>query len=363
MNYQYDKDVIKQNLTIEQVADYVAELGGEPKINGNIIYCKTICHCGESHKLYYYGNTQLFKCFTDCPEDSFDIFQLTQKIKSKDNLTWNFTMSIAYVAQYFGYAPVIDTDGFERPIADWSVFNDYDKIIHQQQNQQKVELKIFDEAILKYLPHPKITPWLDEGISQEVIDRAHICYNPVSQAIVIPHYDIDNNLIGIRERTLIKEVEQYGKYKPMKLSGQMYNHPLSFALYNLNNSKKNIKVAKKAFIFEGEKSCLLYASIFGIDNDISVAVCGSNLINYQVKLLLTQGVKEIVICFDRQFQEIGDEEYKKWTTKLKEIHQKYSKFVQISFVFDKFNMLGYKMSPIDAGADTFLYLYKHRIIL
>ena len=30
MGYQYDKDKIKQELTINQVADFVAELGGEP---------------------------------------------------------------------------------------------------------------------------------------------------------------------------------------------------------------------------------------------------------------------------------------------------------------------------------------------
>ena len=36
---------------------------------------------------------------------------------------------------------------------------------------------------------------------------------------------------------------------------------------------------------EGEKFCLMYQSYFGIENDITVAVCGSNLTNYQVQLL------------------------------------------------------------------------------
>jgi len=51
-------------------------------------------------------------------------------------------------------------------------------------------------------------------------------------------------------------------------------------LYNLNNSKKNIELIKKAIIFESEKSCLKYQSYFGIDNDISVACCGSNISAY-----------------------------------------------------------------------------------
>lgn len=113
-----------------------------------------------------------------------------------------------------------------------------------------------------------------------------------------------------------------------------------------------------------EKSCLLYASLFGIENDISVAVCGSSLINYQVQLLLNLGVQEIIIAFDKQFQKPGDEEYKRWTKKLTDLHKKYSNLCQISFVFDKSGEdLGYKDSPIDKGAETFIKLFKERIRL
>ena len=89
-----------------------------------------------------------------------------------------------------------------------------------------------------------------------------ICYNPISEGIVIPHYDINGNLIGIRERTLIKENEVYGKYRPAIIGGKMYNHPLGFSLYNLNNSKKAISQFQKAIVFEGEKSTLLYQKIY-----------------------------------------------------------------------------------------------------
>ena len=143
----------------------------------------------------------------------------------------------------------------------------------------------------------------------------------------------------------------------------MYNHPLSFNLYNLNNSKDNIKIIKKAIIFEGEKSPLLYASYFGEENDISVACCGSSLITYQVKLLLSLGVEEIVIAFDKQFKEIGDQEWKRWKDKLIGIHNKYGAYVQISYLFDKQSLLGYKDSPIDKGPDIFIKLFKERIIL
>ena len=66
MIYEYDKDLIKSELTLEQIQDLLFEWNGEPERRGNIIVSKTICHCGQSHKLYYYPNTTLFKCYTDC---------------------------------------------------------------------------------------------------------------------------------------------------------------------------------------------------------------------------------------------------------------------------------------------------------
>ena len=48
---------------------------------------------------------------------------------------------------------------------------------------------------------------------------------------------------------------------------------------------------------------------------------------------------------------------------LTNIHNKYSKYVDISFIFDKEDLLPYKASPIDCGKDTFLYMYKKRIRL
>ena len=107
----------------------------------------------------------------------------------------------------------------------------------------------------------------------------------------------------------------------------MYNHPLGFNLYNLNYSKDNIKLLQKAIVFEGEKSPLLYASYFGEENDISVACCGSSLISYQVHLLLSLGVKEIIVGMDKQFQEIGDDEFHKLTEKLYKLNKRYKKFI------------------------------------
>ena len=357
-----NKDEIKNSLTIEQVEDLISELGGEPNNLGSHLVCKTICHGGDSHKLYYYENTHLFKCFTECDE-TFDIFQLLIKIRALNGETWTLYNAISYVINYFSldFAKDFYNEGHNSP--DWQILNKWSKSQLTDDVKKIIDLKIFDDKILENLPRPRLLNWEREGITKAVCDARKICYNPKNHSIIIPHYNIDNQLVGIRERTLVKEDEVYGKYRPAILNGKMYNHPLGYNLYNLNNSKHNISQIKKAIVFESEKSCLKMASLFGLGNDISVACCGSALITYQVQLLLSLGIQELIIAFDRQYQDIGDPEWKRWTKKLYNIHDKYGQKVQISYMFDKEHLLDYKDSPIDKDKETFLELFSKRIVI
>ena len=363
MDEKEQLEEIKNNLSLDQIEDLLTSLGGEPYRQNEIIISRTICHCGESHKLFYYDNTKLFRCYTECSE-IFDVFQLVIKVHESAGTKMVLPQALSYILKFFNIR-MPGQQEFELldDLADWKILNRYNKNDKEEKEKQIIELKIFDEQILKYLPRPHILPWENEGITKEVCDFHNICYNPSSQAIVIPHYNKDNELVGIRERTLIKENEQFGKYRPAYLNRKMYNHPLGFNLFNLNNSKDNIKRMKKAIVFEGEKSPLLYASYFGQENDITVACCGSSLSSYQIDLLKELGVDEIIIAFDKQFKDIGDDEWKGWTKKLKQIHQKYGSTVQISYLFDKQNLLGYKDSPIDCGKEKFLKLFKERVRL
>lgn len=376
---KYNKDKIKNSLSIGQVFDLVSELGGEPIMNNGYFTAQTICHnhIGDgSRKLYYYDNTKLFRCYTEC-NDVFDIFELVMKVKNisqdkkirydengKEVLDdWMLFDAIQFVAIFFGFEPENQNFSIKHTeLQDWDFFNKYEEN-SLLKNKQIVELHIYDKKILKYLPRPRIIEWEQEGIKDEISYQYGICYDPHSNGIVIPHFDKEGQLIGIRERTLIKEFEKNGKYKPAILNGIMYNHPLGFNLYNLNNSKDNIKNLQKVFIFESEKSCLKYASYFGIENDLSVAICGNSISNYQISLLKDLNVQEIIIALDKQYKTIGDEEWKRWTNKFYQIHNKYGKYFQISYMFDFDKYLDYKDSPIDEGKDVFISLYQNRIIL
>lgn len=366
----FDKHKIREVLGLGEIFSLLQEWGGDPEYSNFGILCSTICHNppGEgSRKLYYYKNTQLFHCYTGgCENSTFDVFELTMKIAQ---IQWNkeidLNEAVRWIATKFHIAGSLEDAPEDEGLDDWQYLANYARIQDIEIKQATITLKEYDSDILtRFNYNIKIAPWLDEDITQEVLDHAQIGFYPGGDQITIPHFDKDGRLIGIRGRSLCQEdSEKFGKYRPLKINGIWYNHPLGMNLYNLNNSKHNIALMKKAIIFEGEKSVLKYQSYFGIDNDISIACCGSNISLFQMTQLLELGVQEIVIAFDRQFQKIGDAEFIHLKNNLLKLRSKYKNSVLISFIFDKNIITGYKQSPIDEGPDKFLQLFKERIVL
>lgn len=361
----YDKDVIKEALDLEDIFELLAEWGADPEYTSFGILSATICHNepGDgSKKLYFYTNSGLFQCYTNC--GSFDIFELTMKVFSiQYNVEMDLNMAVRWIALKFGIAGEEILDDFSK-LKDWEYLSKYDKLANiELPVNEKKELKEFSKDILKCFNYQLlIGPWLKENISQEAIEQANIGYYLGGDQITIPHFDENGRLVGIRGRTMCQEEgERFGKYRPLKINKVLYNHPLGFNLYNLNYSSDNIKTMKKAIIFESEKSCLLYKSYFGIENDISVACCGSNISAYQINLLKKLGVDEIIIAFDREGEK---DDKKKYVSKFYRLNNKFKNEVNISFIYDKDGKyLDYKDSPIDKGKEVFLKLFKERIII
>lgn len=364
----FDKHKIREQLSLDDVFTLLQEWGGDPEYSSFGILCATICHNppGEgSKKLYYYSNTGLFRCYTGCENSTFDIFELVIKIaKIQWNKDYDLNEAIRWISlrlHLSGTYEDVDTEALE----DWKILANYDRIQETENKDKNIILKEYDDIILSRFNYTvSIDPWIKEGISKSILKQAQIGFYPGGDQITIPHFDINGRFIGLRGRTLCaEEGERFGKYRPIKVNGLLYNHPLGMNLYNLNHSKNNIAIMKKAIVFEGEKSVLLFRSYFGDENDISVACCGSSLSAFQVQQLLNAGAQEIIIAFDRQFQEIGDDEFKHLKSNLLKIKEKYHKDAIISFIFDKKMITDYKASPIDHGPDIFMKLFKERILL
>jgi hypothetical protein len=364
----YDKQEIRETLTTNDIFDLLLEWGGNPQYASIGIIADTIDHNlpGEgSRKLYFYENSGLFISYT-AGTDAFDIFELAIKVYNiQKNQIIDLNEAIRLIAFRFGITGTYVIDEEQNQLGDWDIFAKYDRINQIEIKRYDVRLDSYDKSILNSFDYNiKITPWLNEGMTQHILTRNKIGYYPGGNQISIPHFDKDGRLVGVRGRTLsIEDAEMFGKYRPIFINGRMYNHPLGMNLYNLNNAKRGIGIIKKAIIFESEKSTLLYQSYFGEENDISVACCGSNISGYQMNLLLDAGAEEIIIALDRQFQEIGDDEFQKLKKNLLKLNSKYNNYVKISFIFDKNMITNYKAAPIDEGQNKFLRLFKERILL
>lgn len=348
---------LQKSLTTENIITLVTNLGADRYDDKeNYIIFPTICHNENSEdasmKLYYYKNTALFTCYTDCGE-SFNIYTLIEKVYSLQNKEIRFSEIVDFVLAKTG----IDSSLYQFGKARYkSVADKYKK-----KNRQR-ELQVFDEKVLKVFEKHYPIEWIAEGITRESMDKYNILYSISRNKIIIPHYDINGQLIGIRGRSLNKrEIEEFGKYMPIEIEGKWYNSPLSQNLYGLNISKESIKKDRRVIIFEGEKSSLKYDKFFPGHN-ISCAVCGSSLNKNQLNILLKNfELEEIIIAFDKEYQKYNSEEGRRYFNKLEAICKKYQNYCNFSFLFDKEDLLKLKDSPVDRGKNIFLHLYNQRI--
>ena len=62
---------------------------------------------------------------------------------------------------------------------------------------------------------------------------------PIENAIVIPNYSINGDLIGIRGRFLDPDAK--AKYAPLWYNKQVLSHPTGRSFYGINENKENIQ--------------------------------------------------------------------------------------------------------------------------
>lgn len=354
-----DKDRIKQSLTEQDINLLLKDLGSQPPrrdTQGNLIF-QTVCHNvhGGSYKLYYYKEIYSFRCYTDCG-DTFDIFELVMRAKRVRGLIYSFPQAVSYVANLTG--KMFKSNSFLRQensllIDDWDFINRY-----KRKKKPKVELPEYSKTVLqvfRYLPH---MDWLKEGISWKTMQKFNISYYIRDDRIVIPHYDINGRLVGIRGRAMRQEDLDAGKkYMPLYIGGKLHNHPTAFNLYGLYENQKAIRKYGKVIIFESEKSVLKCEDFYGEDN-FSVAVCGSTISNFQRDLIISQGAGEVFIAFDKEYTDHESQEAKDYAKKLLKLAHKFTPYCKTYVLFDEWELLEMKDSPADKGKEALEKLMK-----
>lgn len=352
---------LRQELTDESIKDILSQFNVEPvEENDSHIVFPTCCHNleGGSPKLYYFKNTKLFHCFTEC-NATFDIFTLLQKMMHLRNKEITLFQAVELCD--------LDTSHFN---VEKNVDSCIDDIEYMQRLNNsyvrgidEIEFKTYDKNVLKKYSFDYLgfMPWIEEGISIEALQKFNIKYDNYNQSIIIPNFDYNGDLIGIRARFFRPEDVIKGKYRPVYNNGILYNHPTGRTFYGIYENKAAIERKKIAVIFEGEKSTLLYGSIYGIDNNIALSTLGQNITKDHIQYLLKMKVTHVILAYDTDY-----EDYKQ----LAEVEEKYiqkakilSPYFNVSILMDYDFLLPHKSSPIDGGKDIFETLLKNRRII
>lgn len=417
MAYAYDAKEIIKSLEISDIIKILKSLNANyKKLDSVSVAFNAICHSKidsnefkeNTFNLVYYDSSKSFVCYSGCSRKSYNIFTLVSKIfNTQYDEEISFYESIEYIANVCDIKKKEDSIDKNIPIncervkitngwGETFAFSSLGKQIKKQErikelfkkNQEITESFLENGEILElpeinsndlrlyYEDFSKVKAynhlWLNEGISLETIKKYQIMFDNRNKEIIIPHYDHNNRLVGVRSRLLNPEhIAQQGKYRPTYCKGILLNHPTSQVLYGLDKNLEEIKFTKKAILFEGEKSVLkLDSQLSDAKYNISLAVCGSSISDTQLKILKELGVEEIIIAFDKEFMkpEKGTllqiqnmkyiKKYDEYLEKRRRILNKVGRFFNVRFIMDSQDkpLLEFKQSPIDAGIDVFMYL-------
>ena len=269
-----DYEQIVKDLKDEEVIRLMYELGVDRhEETDNYIIFPTICHnenaTEASMKLYYYKDTHLLYCYTE--DGPMTIYKFLENYYKTRNIEYNWGQDILKVVFQCSAATELTT---KETIFKQSLKDKYRK-------RQSIQLAAYSPNVLESFVKQYPIEWLEDNISAGAMDKYNIRYSISQNKIIIPHYDINNRLVGIRGRALNESEIAYAKYAPVKIEDIVYKHKLSLNLYGLNHNWKNIKELGICYIAESEKA-VLQSELFG-EKNCTVAICGSSLNIYQIK--------------------------------------------------------------------------------
>ena len=199
-----------------------------------------------------------------------------------------------------------------------------------------------DDVMNRYeFRRDKLRAWEQEGISLDTMKRFGVRYDSFSDRIVFPLKDPAGKIINICGRTLDPN------YKEKKLRKYTYFKPLGTldTLYGLSDNREEILGKGEIILFEGAKSVMI-ASEWGVRN--TAAILTSHLNDEQMLLLIRLGVR-CVFALDEDVDVTQDEKIRKLRH-----------YVRVEWARNREHLLSPKMSPVDAGRDTWNILYERR---
>lgn len=360
MTTKYNK--ILDMITTSDIVQLVSKFGiPETSIRyyNNQLIMPTGCHneiIGTAkHKLYYYEDSKKFHCYTCC--GSMNPFEFVVQAYRTRGIKYSLSNAAIIIERIIqerlrdGFAVVTPPSNVKKEIEeDWhKSLTEYNPSVMNCFSRNKKYLKV----------------WEKEGISFDAMDKFGIKFDMIRNRMVIPIYDDKGVFVGAKVRNFNQEdIENGRKYMPLIHNNEIYTYDKGKILYGLNFNKKNIKNAKRAIIFESEKSTILYESLYVGNKAVSIG--GSNVSIYQAELLKQYKVETVVLALDNDYSLLPNEngEYDKYFglyKMLKEANKLDAKGFNVEIVYDwEQSFLENKDAPIDKGREIWNKLYRNR---
>jgi len=273
----------------------------------------------------------------------FDLVSYIQFDKqTRDELDENLSVSKRWICELLGYTEYL---GFYRPKFKKTDPLQWLKDMKRQRGKDKPKQEnvILDDSVLEsYINFPSYD-YLQQGIGYETQISYGIKFDISSKRIVFPIQNRQNELIGVKGRTILDTEDS--RYSSVPKFLYLYNFNKGIEFFNFNRALPYILDLKEVIIFEAEKSCML-AHEYGFYN--TIAIGGFEMTHFQVELLNELGIEtKIVLAYDK------DKDVEAVLGQAK----KFNKSRRVYAIYDYNDLLSFKDSPVDLGKSVFQQLY------
>ncbi len=346
-----DIAAIKAQITDDDIIALMDSMGiSLVSANSQYQLYPSACHHSDwerhKNKLYYYVQSQRWHCYS-CSGD-WDTIGLVQHLRK-----CTFNQAVDYICHTLNInaAEVVQDDmrdPWQRDLRRWLPNADID---------EPAELTAYDPAILSAFDHLYPTEWLEYGITQDSMDKFGIGWYARQACISIPVVQ-NGQLVGVRGRYTRQQDVDRGKYRPIAmLDGTVLKFSTNQCLYGLDQNKSAIEKCRQVLLFESEKS-ILKADSWHIHN--ALAVFGSNISKRHIEMLLELGVNDVVLCFDSDYKQVGDDDFQFFVAKMRKLAGKLTPYFSTSIVYNNQGYDAYKCNIMDLPYDKAMKLYEGR---
>ena len=310
-----------------------------------------------SPKLYFYNDTNIYVGMT--AGRSYDIISLTQTRLALLKQPCSFLDACQFILDTTNINPdSISHIKKEGHVYDWSNLERFIRV-RKYGNQ----LSEYNRNIIDTLPPLYPQAWIDEGISEETMDKYQIRYYERCNQTVIPCFDDEARLVGVRVRNWDKDRVEQAKYMPLvTLDGQCYKFNTNQVFYGINYNKPEIERTGKVIIVESEKAVMKLDTYMGRHN-IALGMYGSNLGIQRRNQLLKMGVNTVSYVVDNDFIGQYDAFFEQWREKIQHFIKLWDGFCRVEIVWDNLGLLGPKENATDRTKEVWEQLWENREII